>query len=72
MRLKCVIEMKYENEKIAEAILKSVRVDDYDFVKSKRMENKVVAEIKSKSVSSLLHTIDDYLSCVSVAEGIIR
>jgi hypothetical protein len=28
--------------------------------------------MESKSVSSLLHTLDDYLACVSVASDIVK
>jgi len=31
----------------------------------------LIAEIEANSVSSLLHTIDDYLACVGVAEKIV-
>ena len=41
------------------------------FVKQWRDDKKLSAHIESKSVSSLLHTLDDYLACVSVAEKIV-
>jgi hypothetical protein len=34
-------------------------------------ENKIISEIESKSIPSMLHTVDDYLSCVGVAEKIV-
>ncbi len=71
MKSKCKIEIDLEKNKDAKKLLKSVKVDDYSFVKSKIKDSSLVAEIESNSIDSLLHTVDDYLSCVSVAEKIL-
>ena len=42
-----------------------------DFVSSKINGKKLEAEIMATSVSSLLHTLDDYLACVSVAIKVV-
>jgi hypothetical protein len=63
--------MDYVDCAHAKKILQSINVDDFDFVKSKVKNNRLEAEIKSKSISSLIHTLDDYLSCLSVAEKIV-
>ena len=62
---------EYKNKKNAESIAKSIKVDNYIFVKTKTKDNKIMSEIESDSIPSMLHTIDDYLSCVGVAENII-
>lgn len=67
MKVKCKLSIDFDNAENANKVLKSVKVDDFDFVKSKIIKNKLEAEIKSNNVSSLLHTLDDYLACVSVA-----
>ena len=71
MKIKCKMLFEYKNKKNAENIAKSIKVDNYIFVKTEAKENKIISEIESKSISSMLHTIDDYLSCVSVAEKIV-
>jgi len=71
MKAKCKLEIDFESENDVKKIVKSVSVDDFDFVKTKISGKKLVAEVDSKSVSSLLHTLDDYLSCVSVASKIV-
>ena len=73
MKVKCSLSIDLDdvNVKKAEAVLKSVQVDDFDFVKSKINKKQLEAVIESDSVSSLLHTLDDYLACVSVAEKVI-
>lgn len=68
----CTLTFEYEDKKKAEAISKSLEVDNYSFVRSKQINNKIISEINSKSIPSLIHTIDDYLACVSVAEKTIE
>ena len=71
MKISCNIFIGYSDSIKAKKMLKSIKVDDFEFVKSKVNKNRLEAEITSKSISSLLHTIDDYLACLSVAEKIV-
>lgn len=71
MKIKCKMLFEYKNKKNAESIAKSIKVDNYIFVKTKTKNNKIISEIESKSITSMLHTIDDYLACVGVAEKIV-
>ena len=71
MKLSCIIEIDFENNEKAKNVFKSIKVDDFDFVSSKIKNNRLEAKVDSNSISSLLHTIDDYLACVSVAEKIV-
>ena len=72
MKASCNLAIEYENQKTAEKVLRSLEVDDFDFVKSKLDGSVIETTIESKSVSSLIHTLDDYLACVSVAEKIVN
>ena len=71
MKVKCSLSIDLDDVKKAENVLKSVQVDDFDFVKSKINKKQLEAVIESDFVSSLLHTLDDYLACVSVAMKIL-
>jgi len=70
MRVRCRLELEYPDKKLAELVYKSVKVDDDGFISSSLKENVLVAEMEAESPSSLLHTLDDYLSCISVAEKV--
>ena len=72
MKVQCNITLDFRNREETEKILRSIKVDDFDFVESKIIDNRIETKIESKSVSSLIHTLDDYLSCVSVAEKIVE
>lgn len=71
MKASCDIVIDFDTPKKVNTVLKSVNVDDFDFVKSKKEGNRLIAHIESNSVSSLLHTLDDYLACVSVADRVV-
>ncbi|MFQ5884374.1 MAG: KEOPS complex subunit Pcc1 [Thermoplasmata archaeon] len=70
MKVDCTLEFFYEDEKKAQNVLKSVDVDNYGYVKAGVKENRLVSKIQAKSLQSLLHTLEDYLSCISIAERI--
>jgi len=67
MNISCEIKIDFRDEKQAKTVLKSIEIDNFDFVKSKTLGKEFIANIKSNSVSSLIHTIDDLLACMSVA-----
>jgi tRNA threonylcarbamoyladenosine modification (KEOPS) complex Pcc1 subunit len=71
MKASCEIKIEFDNEEIVKTVLRSVSVDDFNFIKSKISGKSLQAHIKSNSISSLLHTLDDYLACVSVASKIV-
>jgi tRNA threonylcarbamoyladenosine modification (KEOPS) complex Pcc1 subunit len=72
MNVTCRIELNYDSDKKAKQVLKSVQVDDASFMQSERKQSKIQTKITTNSVASMLHTIDDFLACVRVAENIIE
>jgi tRNA threonylcarbamoyladenosine modification (KEOPS) complex Pcc1 subunit len=71
MDVACEIVIEFEDTEKVKTVLKSIEVDNFEFVNSKVNGKKLEATIKASSVSSLLHTLDDYLSCVSVAMKVV-
>jgi hypothetical protein len=72
MKISCNVKIDYENEKETNAILNSIEVDNLNYIQSKKNGKTLVTHIESDSISSLIHTLDDYLACVSIAEKIIK
>jgi len=72
MKITCVVEMEYDDSETAKNILQAVKVDDQGFVESQQRKNIVIAKITASSITSLLHTLDDYLACLSVAEHVVN
>ena len=71
MKASCDIKIEFENQEIVKTVLCSVNVDDFNFIKSNISGKNLEAHIKSNSISSLLHTLDDYLACVSIASKVV-
>ena len=71
MKVSCNLTIDLKKESKAKKVLKSIKVVDFDFVESKIKDSTLEAEIKAKSISSLHHTVDDYLSCISVAVKVL-
>ena len=71
MKVSCDVSIAYETSKQATLVLQAIEVDNFDFVDTTIKGTSLHARIESTSVSSLLHTLDDYLACVSVAEKIV-
>ena len=71
MKIQCTFILKYRDRNTALKIRDSLEVDNYKFVETKLENGTLVTIIKSDSIMSLLHTIEDYLSCLTTAECII-
>ena len=72
MKISCKLEFDYGSEEEAQAVLKAVEVDNYEFVKTTLEGKRLLSVVESESISSLIHTLDDYLACVSVAERVVK
>jgi hypothetical protein len=72
MKAHCTITLDFESAQHAIKVLRSIQADDEGFVTSKVTGKTLEAVMESRSVSSLLHTVDDYLACVSVAAEIVK
>ena len=72
MKITCNVKIEYKDVKEADKILKSIEVDNLNYIKSERKGKVINTNIESNSISSIIHTLDDYLACVSIAEKIIK
>jgi len=71
MDVSCELIIDFEDSEKAKTVLKSIKVDDFNYVNSTINNKMLKATIKAKSISSLIHTLDDYLACISVAMKIV-
>ena len=71
MKATCSIIIDFNDKRKVKTVLKSIEVDNFDFIKVKANGKNLEAFIESSSISSLLHTIDDYLACVTIAEKVV-
>ena len=72
MKISCTLEFDYDSEEQAQAVAKAVEVDNEGFVDMIVEGKKIKSTAESDSIPSLIHTLDDFLSCVSVAERVVN
>ena len=72
MKVSCTIDLSFDSPEHATQIYESVKVDNAMFMDSKIKQKSIHTKIETTSVSSMIHTVDDYLACVRVAENIIE
>ena len=72
MKITCRLEFGYDSKEEAEAIAKAVEVDNYQFVKTTLEDERMISVAESESIPSLIHTLDDFLACVGVAERVVK
>ncbi|HUV61934.1 MAG TPA: KEOPS complex subunit Pcc1 [Thermoplasmata archaeon] len=70
-KVTCEITLEFPSNDAAAKVLGTVESDNDGYVRTRLDGNTVVASVEAESLNSLLHTLDDFLACVSVAEKII-
>ncbi len=69
--VRCSLRLEFSSETDARKILDAVELDNQGYLVTKVDGSSILAEIEATSLNSLLHTLDDFLSCTSVAEKVI-
>lgn len=70
--IQCRIELEYGDPATALAVHRATTPDNAAFVKSDVSGTRVVAVLDAASPLKLLHTVDDYLACVAIAEKAVE
>lgn len=69
--VRCTLVLEFPSPQEAEKVHKSVELDNQGYIATKVVGSAIHAEISSSSLKSLLHTLDDFLACASVAEKVV-
>ncbi|MGM0405753.1 MAG: KEOPS complex subunit Pcc1 [Thermoplasmatota archaeon] len=64
----CKVILEYDDQKSAEVIASSVSPDNEDYVELKVKGSKIECFTEAETPKKLLHTLDDFLACVTIAE----
>ncbi|HYV09094.1 MAG TPA: KEOPS complex subunit Pcc1 [Thermoplasmata archaeon] len=72
MKARARIMLTFDDAATADAVATSVSLDDDGYIRTNRRGRTIAADASAESAMSLLHTLDDYLACVSVAERTVR
>jgi hypothetical protein len=72
MKARAQIQLTFDDASTAEAVASSVSLDDEGYIETTRRGRTITARATADGPMGLLHTLDDYLACVSVAERTSR
>ena len=67
----CEITLEFPSDKHAMSVLRAVETDNEGYVRAELFGSKLTTRIEAQSLKSLLHTLDDFLACVSVAHKVV-
>lgn len=70
-RVRCTIVLGFSSPEEAEKVHKSVELDNQGYMHTNVVGKAIHAEISSPSLNSLLHTLDDFMACATVAEKVM-
>ena len=68
----CLVTLTYPDQRTAEVVLMAVERDNAGFADCCLQGPNLIIRMNAKSEPSMLHTLEDLLSCVKVAEEICR
>jgi len=70
-KVACRLRLEFPSADSADKVHRSVELDNQDYLDSRVEGSSIIAEIRADSLKSMLHTLEDFLSCTSVAERIV-
>jgi len=68
----CSFSLEFENAETAKKVLDSVSLDNGEWISSRLEGNKIICEASSDTIGGLLHTAEDFLACVALAEKMMK
>jgi tRNA threonylcarbamoyladenosine modification (KEOPS) complex Pcc1 subunit len=70
-KVTCNLRLEFSSGDEARKINEAIELDNMGYIDTRVEGSSILAEIEASSLNSLLHTLDDFLSCTSVAEKVI-
>lgn len=62
------INLEFRSPRLAEIVAKAVELENLSYIRMRLEGSRVIAEASATTPMSLLHTVEDFLACVAVAE----
>lgn len=72
MKCDCSFSLEFDTAATAKKVLDSVKLDNGEWISSRLDGNKILCEASSDTIGGLLHTAEDFLACVALAEKMMR
>ena len=72
MSVDCEIVLEYDDERDAVAVMEAISPDNAPYAEAEREGRKVTVRSRSDTCPQMLHTMEDLLACVKVAEETVK
>jgi hypothetical protein len=69
MSVRCHIEIETKSAAQAEAMVRSIELDNGPYAVTRVEGSTIIVDAEATTMMSMLHTLDDLLVCLRVAEG---
>jgi hypothetical protein len=70
--VECIIELEYDQEGEAVAVLNAISPDNAPYAEATRDGRRITIRSCSRTCPQMLHTMEDLLACLRVAEETVR
>lgn len=70
-KVTCELSFELPSEEVARRVLGSVDADNEGFVDARLDGRVLLATVRAESLNSMLHTLDDFMACLSVAHKVV-
>ncbi|MEM2935136.1 MAG: KEOPS complex subunit Pcc1 [Candidatus Thermoplasmatota archaeon] len=71
MKVKCTLRIKFKSEEEARNVNEALKIDNEGYISTKVNGKFIEAEIKEDEIMSIIHTLEDFFSCLKEAIEII-
>ena len=72
VQVECRIELEYENERQARNVASAISLDNGEYASSEVVGRRLIITSKAPSAPSMLHTIEDLMACLKVADQVVK
>jgi len=70
MKVRCRLRIEFKSEEEARCVNEALKIDNEGYISTKLNGKFIEAEIEASKIMSLLHTMDDFFSCLKEASEI--
>jgi len=72
VQVECRIEVEYDSEEQARNVASSISLDDGSYARTRVEGRKLVVVATAPSAPSMLHTLEDLMACLKVADLVVK
>ncbi|MBC7080649.1 MAG: hypothetical protein H5T44_00115 [Thermoplasmatales archaeon] len=72
MKVKCELRIEFKSEEEAKCINDAIKIDNEGYISTRVRGKFIEAEIEADEIMSIVHTLEDFFSCLKEAMEIFN